>query len=69
MPAGQQIDIDAWVANYFSDTLNIIDLTTPGRPVEAVRLAPASEMDPARFGEFQFHNARMCIQGWQSCAS
>jgi DNA-binding beta-propeller fold protein YncE len=59
----------AWIANYFSDTLSVVAPDTLGRAAESLRLAPQREMTPARFGEFQFHNARLCFQGWQSCAS
>lgn len=59
----------AWVANYFSDSLSAIDLTAPGRPVATVELGPRRELEGVRLGEFHFHNARLCLQGWQSCSS
>lgn len=58
-----------WVANYFSDSLSVVDAATPGRPPESLALGPRPMLEGARLGEFQFHNARICLQGWQSCAS
>ncbi len=55
-------------ANYFSDTLSIIDSSDLSK-VESVCLAPAKEMSLVRKGEFYFHDASICFQGWQSCAS
>jgi YVTN family beta-propeller protein len=59
----------AYVANYFSDTLSIIDLANPQAKVESVALGPKREMSAARRGEFYFNDADLCFQGWQSCAS
>jgi YVTN family beta-propeller protein len=59
----------AYVANYFSDTLAIVDVTAD-RPVwESFRLGPELAMEDIRLGEFYFHDADICFQGWQSCAS
>jgi mono/diheme cytochrome c family protein len=55
-------------ANYFSDTLTILDPGKRGSRV-SVRLAPERPMDEVRMGEFYFHDATICLQGWQSCAS
>jgi cytochrome c peroxidase len=63
------IDGKAWIANYYSDSLSIVTPDTPGRPAESMPLSPRRELTAARLGEFQFHNARLCFQGWQSCAS
>jgi YVTN family beta-propeller protein len=59
----------AYVANYFSDTLSVIELD--GRPsqVETIPLGPKPRLTAARRGELYFHDARICRQGWQSCAS
>jgi DNA-binding beta-propeller fold protein YncE/mono/diheme cytochrome c family protein len=59
----------AWVANYFSDTLSAVDCRAPQPGVESVALGPRREMNAVRRGEFWFHNAEVCFQGWQSCAS
>jgi cytochrome c peroxidase/sugar lactone lactonase YvrE len=59
----------AWLANYFSDSLAVIDLTAP-RPVpEPVLLGSSSEVTKARRGELLFNDAGICFQGWQSCSS
>jgi len=72
----------AYVANYFSDSLSLVDLAsaqikpqsiplTP-RPAAAdvTRLtSPLDRMSLARKGEFYFHDAGLCFQGWQSCSS
>ncbi|HXR46669.1 MAG TPA: cytochrome D1 domain-containing protein [Candidatus Limnocylindrales bacterium] len=59
----------AYVANYFSDTLSVIDLSTPKPKVESILLGPKQEMDAVRKGEFCFHDAGLCFEGWQSCSS
>lgn len=59
----------AYTANYFSDTLTAFDLASPRLKGETITLAPAPEMTLARRGELCFHDARICFQGWQSCAS
>jgi cytochrome c peroxidase len=58
-----------YAANYFSDTLSIIDFSTRMPKVESIRLGPQHEMDIVRKGEFYFHDAGICLQGWQSCSS
>ena len=59
----------AWVADYFSDTLDVVDLAARRpRPV-SIPLGPKPEMSPARQGEFYFNDAGICRQGWQSCYS
>ncbi len=63
--AGQK----AYVANYFSDTLSVIDLGASPLKAESLPLGPKREMDVVRHGEFYFHDANLCYQGWQSCAS
>ncbi len=59
----------AYLANYFSDTLSVIDLTAQYPKVESVALGPKPVMSVARKGEFYFHDASICFQNWQSCAS
>ncbi len=58
----------AFVASYFSDSLDIIGLS--GEPkVESVALNPGAQTSPVRLGEMYFNDATLCFQGWQSCAS
>jgi YVTN family beta-propeller protein len=56
-----------FVANYFSDTLAAFDLGTA--KLQSLALAPKTAITVTRKGEFYFHDASLCLQGWQSCAS
>jgi len=56
-------------ANYFSDTLTLVDLKKPQATPETIALGPSKPMNEIRKGEFYFHDAGICFQGWQSCAS
>lgn len=64
-----------YTANYFSDTLSVIDLDAPKREAESIPLGAEPrpghkrEMDIVRKGEFYFNDATICRQGWQSCSS
>lgn len=59
-----------YVAEYFSDTIAVVEQAgaEAGR-VRTLRLGPPPEPTPARRGEMLFHDARLCYQRWQSCAS
>ncbi len=59
----------AYVANYFSDTLTVIELDGTHPKAQSIPLGPKPQMTAARQGEFYFNDARICFQGWQSCAS
>ena len=65
----------AYTANYFSDTLTAVDLSNTNSKPESIPLSisgtrnPTSGADQVRKGEFYFHDATICFQGWQSCAS
>lgn len=56
-------------ADYFSDTLTVLDLDKPQAQARSLPLGEKSEMSLVRRGEFYFHDAGICFQGWQSCAS
>jgi cytochrome c peroxidase len=58
-----------YVANYFSDTLAAVTLSRSNSRVETVALGPKADGGAVRAGELCFHDARLCYQGWQSCAS
>lgn len=59
----------AWLANYFSDSLAVIDCAAT-RPVpETVLLGSQKEITKERRGELLFNDASICFQGWQSCSS
>jgi YVTN family beta-propeller protein len=59
----------ACVANYFSDTLSLLELGGSPSQAETILLGPKPRITAARRGELSFHDARICLQGWQSCAS
>jgi len=61
---------NVYVAEYFSDTVAVVDLRAPlGRTVRSIALGPAPELTPQRYGQMLFHDATLCYQQWQSCAS
>jgi len=59
----------AFVAGYFSDSLDVVDLSAATPVAEAVALNPGHQMTTVRRGEMYFNDATICFQGWQSCAS
>ncbi len=59
----------AYTANYFSDTLSAFELDGPSPKAATLALGPRPPMNAAREGELHFNDARLCFQGWQSCAS
>jgi YVTN family beta-propeller protein len=59
----------AYVANYFSDNLSVIELAGNRPVVSSLALGPRGDPSPERLGEFYFNDATICFQGWQSCAS
>lgn len=59
----------AWLANYFTDTLTVIDLAAPRPNPESLSLGSKQELTSARRGELLFNDATLCFQGWQSCSS
>jgi YVTN family beta-propeller protein len=59
----------AYVANYFSDSLSLIDLAASNACATSIPLRPAKAPGVLRRGEYLFNDASICFQGWQSCAS
>jgi cytochrome c peroxidase len=59
----------AFVGGFFSDTLDVVDLSAAEPVAEALALNPGHLMTPVRRGEMHFNDATICLQGWQSCAS
>lgn len=57
-----------YAANYFSDTLSLLDLKKTNAAPVSIPLGPPRPASTVRKGEFYFHDA-ICFQGWQSCAS
>lgn len=59
----------AYTANYFSDTLSVFELDGPQPKAATIALGPRPMLTAAQQGELYFNDARLCFQGWQSCAS
>jgi mono/diheme cytochrome c family protein len=59
----------AFVAGFFSDSLDVLDLSAATPVAEGVALNPGHQMTTVRRGEMYFNDATLCFQGWQSCAS
>jgi len=57
----------AYVAEYFTDTLDVVDLAGGG--VSSVALGAPPAMTIERKGELFFHDASLCFQQWQSCST
>jgi YVTN family beta-propeller protein len=59
----------AYTADYFSDTISAFELDGTYPKTTTIPLGPKPLMTAARQGELNFNDARLCFQGWQSCAS
>jgi DNA-binding beta-propeller fold protein YncE len=59
----------AYTANYFADTLAMVDLDSPGTAATSLPLGPPPAMDLIRKGELAWNDASLCYQGWLSCSS
>lgn len=59
----------AVTANYFSDSLTVLDLAQPHAAARSLALGPKTRLNLTQQGEFYFHDAGICFQGWQSCSS
>ncbi|MBI5686952.1 MAG: c-type cytochrome [Verrucomicrobia bacterium] len=58
-----------YTANYFSDSLSVIDQAAPNVVASSIPLGSKRTMSAVRKGEMLWNDATMCFQGWQSCAS
>ncbi len=58
-----------FAAGYFSDGVACLDLSGEGPSVGSLPLGPLAPPDEERLGEILFHDAKICFQEWQSCAS
>jgi YVTN family beta-propeller protein len=59
-----------FVAEYFSDSLAVLDLAAgPDESARTIALGPPPQLTRQRRGELLFHDATICYQQWQSCAS
>lgn len=59
----------AFVASYFSDSLDVVDLAAAERASESISLNSGHQITTRRRGEMLFNDATLCFQGWQSCAT
>jgi len=60
----------AYVAQYFTDTLSIVELESKSpNMVHELALGPKPQLTVRRRGEMLFNDAELCFQHWQSCAS
>jgi YVTN family beta-propeller protein len=59
----------AFVADYFSESVEAVDLSAASPMVATVVLNPGYQPTTLRRGEMYFNDATICFQGWQSCAS
>ena len=59
-----------YAAEYFSDSLAAVELAADAKGrAESIPLGPAPHLTEARRGDMLFHDADLCFQQWQSCAS
>jgi len=58
-----------YVAEYFSDTIAVMDTSNPTSGIRTLHLGQPTKMSLLRRGEQVFHDATLCFQHWQSCAS
>ncbi len=64
------IGSNAYVAEYFTDSIAIVDINSESRfKTTSISLGPKTDMTTVRKGEMLFNNAELCFQNWQSCAS
>jgi DNA-binding beta-propeller fold protein YncE/mono/diheme cytochrome c family protein len=59
----------AFAACYFSDSLDVVELSAREPAAEGIPLNPGHSLTRLRRGEMYFNDATLCFQGWQSCAS
>jgi len=60
----------AYVPEYFSDTLSVVDLKSQANNrVTQIALGPKPQLTQERRGEMLFNDATICFQHWQSCVS
>ncbi len=59
-----------YVAEYFTDSLTLVDINKTARDkTTAFQLGTSSQITKIRKGEILFNDASLCFQHWQSCAS
>jgi len=61
---------NVYVAEYFTDSITLVDINNTQRvETTAIPLGPTPKMTIKHRGEMLFHDASLCFQNWQSCAS
>lgn len=64
------IGTTVFAAAYFSDNLAVVELEPRhGEGISTMALGPRPKLTVERRGEIIFHDATLCFQQWQSCAS
>jgi YVTN family beta-propeller protein len=64
------IGTNAYIAEYFTDTLGVVDFNPDGVPrPKSIAMGPEQPLSVVRKGEMFFNDAALCFQHWQSCAS
>jgi YVTN family beta-propeller protein len=64
------IGTKVYAAEYFTDSLGIVDINPERMPrARSIALGPKKPLSKTRKGEMLFHDASLCFQHWQSCAS
>jgi hypothetical protein len=64
------IGTKAYVGEYFTDSISVLDIAPDSRPVaKAIALGAKQKMTVVRKGEMFFNDAQLCFQMWQSCAT
>jgi len=65
------IGTKAYIAEYFTDSLGVVDINPDVRPNNAKSspLGAEKAISTVRQGEIFFHDATQCFQKWHSCAS
>lgn len=59
-----------FVATYFGDLVTVVDLAASKyRRLSYIPLGPKPQLTQERLGELYFHDASLCFQHWQSCAT
>jgi YVTN family beta-propeller protein len=58
-----------FAAEYFSGSVAVVDLAASPPLATSIPLGPEPPLSAERTGERMFHDATLCFQQWQSCAS
>ena len=59
----------AYICQYFSGTVEVVDIFNLSLSTKLVRLGTQPEFDNVRKGEIMWNDASLCYQEWRSCAS